>query len=147
MHKQPDGSGSRANKRRIIVSVLVLSVLAVIIVAMFHYMYDSARKSILNTWENNVIQLARNTEYTLVHSVDAVNLSSYDIEKMIADGSSNDEIRDYLIREKNGYASIVDNNYTGVYGYVRSEYVDGGVWDPPQAQLPGSVRQCARSYR
>lgn len=136
MHKQPDGSGYRANKRRMLVSVLVLSVLAVIIVVMFHYMYDSARKSILNTWENNVIQLARNTEYTLVHSVDAVNMSSYDIEKMIADGSSNDEIRDYLIREKNGYASIVDNNYTGVYGYVRGEYLEATGWQPPEDYVP-----------
>lgn len=132
MHKQPDGSGYRANKRRMLVSVLVLSVLAVIIVAMFHYMYDSARKSILNTWENNVIQLARNTEYMLEHSADAIELSSYDVEMMIANGSTNDEIHDYLIREKNGYASIVDGNFTGVYGCVRGEYMEATGWQPPE---------------
>ena len=136
MKKKRGRNDHRANKIRIIVSVLIMSVLAVIIIALFQFMYNSARQNILNIWENNVIQLARETEYALVRSEDAIDLSAYNVERMIADGRSNEEILDYLTEEKNGYASIVDSNFTGVYGFVRGEYLDAAGWKPGEDYDP-----------
>ena len=136
MKIQPGADDHRANKIRTIVSVLIMSVLSVIIIALFVFMYKNARQNILNTWENNVIQLARETEYALVRSEDAIDLSAYNVERMIAEGGSNEEILDYLTEEKNGYASIVDSNFTGVYGFVRGEYLDAAGWKPGEDYDP-----------
>lgn len=117
-------------------SVLILSVIAAIIIALFQIMYNSARQNLLNVWENNVIQLARSTEYYLARPMDAIEMSSSNVERMIAEGKSNDEIKDYLINEKDAYASIVENNYTGVYGFCRGEFMDASGWVPPEDYDP-----------
>ncbi len=116
--------------RRAVVSVLILSVVSVIIVALFRNMYDSAEQNILNIWENNVIQLAKSTEYYLARPADAIEFSAAHVENLIAEGKTNQEIGEYLVREMDNYATLVENNYTGVYGYCRGDYLDASGWAP-----------------
>ena len=119
-----------SRNRHIIVSALVMSVISIIIVALFQIMYNGAKQNILNIWENNVIQLAKSTEYYLARPADAIEFSASNVEDMFAEGASNEEIGDYLIREMDVYASLIENNYTGVYGYCRGEYLDASGWVP-----------------
>lgn len=116
--------------RRAVVSVLILSVVSVIIVALFRNMYDSAEQNILNIWENNVIQLAKSTEHYLARPADAIEFSAAHVENLIAEGKTNQEIGEYLVREMDNYATLVENNYTGVYGYCRGDYLDASGWAP-----------------
>ena len=122
MQKQGLKDMQRFRNRHVIVSVLIMSAISLMIVALFRIMYSSAKLNILNAWENNVIQLAKSTEYYLARPTDAIEYSSAHVEEMIAEGKTNQEIGAHLVNEKHIFATLVKNNYTGVYAYCRGEY-------------------------
>ena len=130
MRKQRLREFQRYRGRRIAASVLIMAVISAIIIALFYNLYDGAKQSILNIWENNVIQLAKSTEYYLARPADAIEFSAAQVESMIAQGRTNAEIGAYLVCEKDNYASLIENNFTGVYGYCRGEYMDASGWEP-----------------
>ena len=58
------------------------------------------------------------------------------VDFMVRNGESNDYIRDYLVLETERYKGQFDQNYTGLYGYIAEEYLDGLGWVPPQDYNP-----------
>lgn len=136
MRKQRLRESQQYRGRRIAASVLIMAVISAIIIALFYNLYDGAKQSILNIWENNVIQLAKSTEYYLARPADAIEFSAAQVESMIAQGKTNAEIGAYLVREKDNYASLIENNFTGVYGYCRGEYMDASGWEPEAGYDP-----------
>ena len=54
------------------------------------------------------------------------------VDSMVIHGSSQEEIRNYIVEQTNYQKYQFDENFTGVYGYVRGEYMDGLNWVPPQ---------------
>lgn len=114
----------------IIVSVLILVVTATVIVAMFLSLHHSVRRNILSVWESNTMQMARKTEYYLSRPADAVEFTALQLENLIRQGATNQEIGTLLVQEMGIYAPLVDNNFTGVYAYCRGEYLDASGWVP-----------------
>lgn len=58
------------------------------------------------------------------------------VDFMVNDRRSSDTIWDYLILETQRYKSQFDQNYTGLYGYISGEYLDGLEWIPPDDYDP-----------
>ncbi|MBO4876760.1 MAG: response regulator [Ruminococcus sp.] len=58
------------------------------------------------------------------------------VDFMVNDKRSNKTIWDYLILETQRYKSQFDQNYTGLYGYISGEYLDGLEWVPPDDYDP-----------
>ena len=54
------------------------------------------------------------------------------IDFMKSKGTSNKVILDYLKLETQKHKSQFDENYTGLYGYISGEYLDGLGWEPPE---------------
>ena len=134
MREQTDGNRQQRRHRR--VSVLIMCVISGIIVALFLILYNGAKQSLLNIWENNVIQLAKSTEFYLARPADAIEFSAAKVETMLAEGKSTAEVGDYLVRGMENVVSLVENNYTGVYGYCRGVYLDASGWIPPAGYEP-----------
>ena len=136
MQKLGSKDVQRFRNRHIIVSVLIMSVISLVVFALFQMMFSRAKQNILNVWENNVIQLAKSTEYYLARPTDAIEYSAAHVEELIAAGKTNKEIGEHLIREKHIFATLVKNNYTGVYAYCRGEYLDASGWVPDSDYKP-----------
>ena len=124
------------NRIRHLVSVLILSGISVILLALFYITYHGARQNLLHVWENNILQLAKSTEYYLARPADVIEFSAIQVESMMAQGVSNAAVGEYLVREMEHYAALVENNYTGVYGYCRGEYLDASGWVPEPDYQP-----------
>ena len=58
------------------------------------------------------------------------------VDYMIANGESDAHIRRYLEQETENQRTQFDENYTGVYGYIRGVYMDGSLWEPPADYVP-----------
>ncbi len=58
------------------------------------------------------------------------------VDFMVSNGESNQEILDYLVLETQRHKSQFDKNYTGLYGYINGEYLDGLGWEPPEGYDP-----------
>ena len=58
------------------------------------------------------------------------------VEYMLANGESDRNILRYLEQETENQQVQFDENYTGVYGYIRGLYMDGSGWEPPADYKP-----------
>ena len=58
------------------------------------------------------------------------------VDHMVANGATNEEIVEYITRESANTASQFDDTYTGLYGVINGEYVDGVGWTPPDDYDP-----------
>lgn len=58
------------------------------------------------------------------------------VDHMVANGATNEEIVEYITRESANTASQFDETYTGIYGVINGEYVDGVGWTPPDDYDP-----------
>ncbi len=68
--------------------------------------------------------------------VEAVRLTAHGVEKMIESGESPESITSYLTVQTENYSEVIDENYTGLYGLVDGEYLDGSGWVPDEAYNP-----------
>ena len=58
------------------------------------------------------------------------------VDYMIQGGYSNEKILGYITAETENQKSQFDENYTGIYGCIRGEYLDGLGWEPPGGYEP-----------
>lgn len=58
------------------------------------------------------------------------------VDHMVANGATNKEIVEYITRESSNTASQFDSTYTGIYGVINGQYVDGVGWTPPDDYDP-----------
>ncbi|MBR3081700.1 MAG: response regulator [Clostridiales bacterium] len=58
------------------------------------------------------------------------------VDHMVANGATNKEIVEYITRESANTASQFDSTYTGIYGVINGQYVDGVGWTPPDDYDP-----------
>ncbi|WP_408071692.1 response regulator [Butyrivibrio sp. JL13D10] len=54
------------------------------------------------------------------------------VEIMLKDGASQDTILSYITKQTANQAQQFDENFTGIYAYINSEYMDGSGWIPPE---------------
>lgn len=87
------------------------------------------------------------TEFTVV--LPAANLENYldtaksvlwvtadTVEDMVEQGDSSERILEYLTKETKKQEEQFDENYTGIYGYIQGEYLDGLGWEPDEGYEP-----------
>ena len=58
------------------------------------------------------------------------------VDVMIQSKVPNKAIADYLVLETQKHKSQFDKNYTGLYGYISGQYIDGLEWVPPDDYDP-----------
>ncbi len=140
---EPEKSGERVlkpgrihNMKRGMAFAAVLSGAVLFIVVVFFCLYRSSRQNLENLWQTNTVQIAHDLENYLNRPVDAVEFSARHVEEMMRDGADNKEIGDYLVHETEVVSALVDSNTTGIYGYIRGEYLDGSGWIPALTYQP-----------
>ena len=58
------------------------------------------------------------------------------VDYMVAEGCSTDEIHDYMVAQTNAQVQNFDIDYTGIYGFVQGDYLDGLNWVPDDDYVP-----------
>lgn len=86
----------------------------------------------------NADQVAQDIKYYLVWESDEIALTAKSIEMLQDAASSNEEILDYLTLQSTIVTETIDENYTGMYGYINGEYMDGSGWVPEDGYDPTS---------
>ena len=136
MDKYPQKNKKPSFDKDYLVIIIIALVGTFVLFCLFVRLYIVTRQSTINMWNSEVITLSQEIEYYLSVPRDAVIFSSQGVETMIEKGATNEEIRDYLIRETDVYSEIIESNTTGIYGYIRDEYIDGSKWLPPHDYVP-----------
>ena len=58
------------------------------------------------------------------------------VDYMVRNNESNGQIHNYIVEETELQKDQFDENYTGIYGFIRGEYLDGLNWVPPEGYNP-----------
>lgn len=118
--------------RYIIITLLVLAFFVSTILVFYSKLYEEKRTSMIKDGRMSAMQAANLLENYLTETVDTVNLTAYALDKMITEKKTDHEIQEYLIWQSTALKSAINENSTGVYGYINGKFFSGTSWEPPE---------------
>ncbi|MDD6796786.1 MAG: response regulator [Clostridia bacterium] len=102
----------------------------------FSSFYYSSVRNIEELGVSNMKSEAAMIENYLNKSMDVLWVTADTVNYMMENGASSDEILKYLTAEAKHETEQIDENFTGIYGYINGEYLDGIGWVPPKDYIP-----------
>ncbi|MBR5909871.1 MAG: hypothetical protein IKZ66_07890 [Schwartzia sp.] len=121
--------------RGIAISGLVILLFVGIILAYYFMLLSETRERITKTGELNAMTSAEQIDQYLSQGVVTINLACYTLDSMIRSGKSQAEMRGFLVDQSNAVLNTTLKT-TGMYGYIRGEYLDGTEWVPDADFIP-----------
>lgn len=122
-----------------IIALLLVFLLTVTITCVGGYLlYQSTKESIHLQVKMNAVQSAKEFDSFLLVRENTVMLAGHVVDDMIHKDSPNSEILDYLTTESSSIKKSIDKDYTGLYGWINNEYLDGVGWVPDEDYVPTS---------
>lgn len=116
--------------------IIVFCLLVFMITYIFSSFYKSSVKDIEELGVSNLQSEAAMIENYLNKSMDVLWVTADTVNYMMDNGASSKEILEYLTAEAEHQSKEVDENFTGVYGYINGEYLDGIGWVPSKDYEP-----------
>lgn len=101
-----------------------------------YQLYKSTKESIHLQGKVNAVQSAKEFDGYLIIRKNTVMLAGSVVDEMIREGKPNSEILDYLTAESLSIKKSIDMDYTGLYGWINNEYLDGVGWVPDADYIP-----------
>ena len=99
-------------------------------------MYISSYTYINELGNDKTSAVTADLENYLANASSVLWITADTVDHMVASGATNEEIVEYITRESTNAADQFDDSYTGIYGVINGEYVDGVGWVPPDGYDP-----------
>ena len=128
----------KTNEKRLFFTtiVVILALLAGFTVYNFISFYNNAVGNIQAVGENALAYETEQLNGYLNKGMDVLKVTSISVEYMMQEGKSAEEIEEFLVEESQRYMEDIDENFTGIYGWVLGEYIDGIGWVPDADYIP-----------
>ena len=107
-------------------------------------LYNSTKESIVLQGEVNAQQSAMSFDRYLMVRKNTVLLAGNVINNMLAEDQPVSEILHYLTTESQSIKDSIDENYTGLYGWIKGQYCDGVGWVPDEDYIPTQTSQLVK---
>ena len=98
--------------------------------------YDTTKENIHLQGKVNAVHAAKEFDGYLLVRKNTVILAGHVVDEMMGEGRTNAEILDYLTNESLSIKKSIDKDYTGLYGWINGEYLDGDGWVPEEDYVP-----------
>ncbi len=95
-----------------------------------NFFYYSTSKNVISGTEKTAMISVQVTEEFLSENMNLITLESESVSKMISDGAGREEILRFLTDTTDGYINSYNDDFTGFYGCLSGEYIDGSGWTP-----------------
>jgi len=114
------------------VGTLVLCMLLFVTTMGFimYIFYTTNRNKVFEIGEKTTANTVQVVDEFLKENIDILGLEVESIEYMMSVDSTNAEIKKFMTESTNGYTRSIDAEFTGFYGYINGEYLDGTDWVP-----------------
>lgn len=122
--------------RNIIISLFVFLVTIAVTCVVGYYFYKTTKENIHLQGRVNAVQSAKEFDAYLLVRKNTVILAQHVVDEMIKKGRSNAEILEYMEAESLSIQMSIDKDYTGLYGWINGEYLDGVGWVPDEDYVP-----------
>ena len=136
------GTGSGKYRRRkhsmIIPLALVFVFIAVMVAYTSRLMHSVAISNSNTVIEDRMLNISAMIENHLNTAENVLHVTADSVYHMLISGSTPARIHEFLVEETNNVSEQFDENYSGLYGYIMSRYMDGLNWEPPEDYDPKS---------
>ncbi|MCR5511178.1 MAG: response regulator [Lachnospiraceae bacterium] len=123
---------ARRNKINFITTLIVtLALMTFMVVFNSRIYYGTSVTGLYDSGEDKAASIATELETYLSVSESTLRVTADTVEMMISNGETQEAISAYLTKQTENQAEHFDENFTGLYGYIRGEYMDGSGWIPP----------------
>ena len=127
---QPD---SRRNRFNLVFTILItLGLMIFSVVYNSRLFYGVAVTRLYEDGADKAESTSNNLENYLVVARSTLGVTADTVDLMIKSGEDQEKILSYLIEQTSRQAKEFDENFTGIYGYIRGDYMDGLNWEPPE---------------
>ncbi len=120
----------------VLFALFIILFFVVIIMVYYNMLDEETRGGIIKDGEMSARQVETEIDQYLSTSVDAIELSAYAIEEMMASGADSEEILDYMTRQSTAVINSIFKSTKGIYGLVGGTYLDGSGWIPDGDYVP-----------
>ncbi|MCR4684857.1 MAG: response regulator [Lachnospiraceae bacterium] len=111
--------------------ILIFVLQAFMLFYLFGSFYKTAAEDVKSLGESNLEGQTAMIENYLNKGEDVLWLAADSAEFLLKNGADRDEILQYLTDITLETQKRFDENFTGIYGYLNGNYVDGSGWEPP----------------
>ena len=122
---------NRNQKTLITTLVATFILMALLVTYTTRMMYSSSHSYIYELGNDKASAITADLENYLETARSVLWVAAETVDYMVQNGASNEEIVEYITRESSNTEAQFDESYTGIYGVIRGEYVDGVGWTPP----------------
>ncbi len=130
-----EGAGTTNLKRRRLNLILTLVVTFVMMVFMVIYnsrlFYNGAIRGVYSSGEDKADNVSTELDNYLTMAMSTLNVCADSVDLMLEEGDPTEKIEHYLTDQTNRQFKNFDENFTGIYAFVRGIYMDGSGWVPP----------------
>ncbi len=127
-------------KKHSILLSLIIVFIFVVVMAVYTsgLMYRVAVSNSDAVIEDRMLNISSLIENHLNTAENVLHVTADSVYHMLVSGSTPTRIQEFLVEETNNVSAQFDENYTGLYGYIMSRYMDGLNWEPPEGYDPKS---------
>ena len=123
----------KTNRRTLLLTLGVTFVLmALLTTYTTSLMYSSSNTYIHELGNDKASAVTADLENYLENANSVLWVAADTVDHMVANGATKEEIIEYITRESANTADQFDDSYTGIYGVINGEYLDGLGWIPPE---------------
>lgn len=135
--KKRDEQEMKTNRKHFFITIIVtLAALVFLSTYMMTTFYRNARKDALAIGASTLAQEKEQAERYMSRALDIIQITSMEIEYLLRKDADSDVILAFLENESDYYMNSVDADFTGVYGWIGGEYLDGIGWVPDEDYVP-----------
>lgn len=122
--------------RSIITLIVIFLSLAFLTVYTITNFSEKSRADAVSLGESVVLKEREQIMGYISHSLDSLQNAAINVEYMMQNNADNKQLLDYLRDQTIKSKETIDSNFTGVYGYIGGEYLDGTDWIPDEDYVP-----------
>ena len=116
--------------------VATFALMALLVTYTTRLMYKSSYSYIHELGNDKTASVTADLENYLETAKSVLWVTADTVDHMVKNGATNDELVEYITRESTNTEAQFDESYTGIYGVINGNYIDGVGWTPPDGYDP-----------
>lgn len=136
MKKHLDSQSKDIQRMYFLTVIFTLVAMLLLATYSFSAFYSDAVKSAMALGGSGLARETEQLDAYLAKGFNVLQVTAIVVEAEMRRGASSEEILNILTDESRYYKENVDENYTGVYGWINGEYLHGIGWVPDADYVP-----------